>query len=136
MFFLPIRNRNHHPINIKTVVYKFFQFGQGKLLSFGKTLKFLISLANKTSHSCRKNYDLFSSNPSRPLNVTYEPLLDRVDQRQTAHNVQIHLIDLCKEFVCLGFYAVSTVFQLFNCDSSQIHVSWTIFNQYLTGPLS
>ena len=29
-------------------------------------------------------------------------------------------------FVCLGFYAVSTVFQLFNSDSSQIHVSWTI----------
>ena len=39
-------------------------------------------------------------------------------------------------FVCLGFYAVSTVFQLFNSDSSQIHVSWTIFNQYLTSPLS
>ena len=39
-------------------------------------------------------------------------------------------------FVCLGFYAVSTVIQLFNGDSSQIHVSWTIFNQYLTSPLS
>ena len=36
----------------------------------------------------------------------------------------------------LEFYAVSTVFQLFNGDSSQIHVSWTIFNQYLTSPLS
>ena len=36
----------------------------------------------------------------------------------------------------LGFYAVSTVFKLFNGDSSQIHVSWTIFNQYLTSPLS
>ena len=34
------------------------------------------------------------------------------------------------------FYAVSTVFQLFNGDSSQIHVSWTTFNQYLTSPLS
>ena len=33
-------------------------------------------------------------------------------------------------FVCLGFYAISTVFQLFNGNSSQIHVSWTIFNQY------
>ena len=39
-------------------------------------------------------------------------------------------------FDCLGFYAVSTVFQLFNGKSSQIHVSWTIFNQYLTSPLS
>ena len=29
-------------------------------------------------------------------------------------------------FVCLGFYVVSTIFQLFNGDSSQIHVSWTI----------
>ena len=38
--------------------------------------------------------------------------------------------------VCLGFYPVSTVLQLFNGDSSQIHVSWTIFNQYLTSPLS
>ena len=39
--------------------------------------------------------------------------------------------------VCLGFYAVWTVFQLFNGFSSQIHVSWTIFlNQYLTSPLS
>ena len=37
---------------------------------------------------------------------------------------------------CLGFYVVSTVFNLSNGDSSQIHVSWTIFNQYLTSPLS
>ena len=36
--------------------------------------------------------------------------------------------------VCLGFYTVLTVFHLFNSDSSQIHVSWTIFNQYLTSP--
>ena len=35
-------------------------------------------------------------------------------------------------FVCLGFYTVSNVFQLFNGHKSQIHVSWTIFNQYLT----
>ena len=38
-------------------------------------------------------------------------------------------------FVCLvrlRSYAVSTVFQLFNEDSSQIHVSLTIFNQFLT----
>ena len=27
-----------------------------------------------------------------------------------------------------GFYDVSAVFQLFIGDSSQIHVSWTIFN--------
>ena len=37
---------------------------------------------------------------------------------------------------CLGFYALSTVFQLFNSDRSQIHVSWTIFNQLLTSQLS
>ena len=30
-------------------------------------------------------------------------------------------------FVCLGFYTVSTVFQLFKGDSSQIHVSWPFF---------
>ena len=38
-----------------------------------------------------------------------------------------------------GLYAVSTVFQLFNGDNSQIHVSWTFFfffNQYLTSSLS
>ena len=39
-------------------------------------------------------------------------------------------------FVCLGFYAVLIVFQLFNGNSSQIHVSGIIFNQYLTSPLS
>ena len=39
-------------------------------------------------------------------------------------------------FVCFKFYAVSKVFQLFNGNSSQTHVSWTIFNQYLTNPLS
>ena len=35
--------------------------------------------------------------------------------------------------VYLGFYAVSTVFQLFNDDSSQIHVPWTFssLTQYL-----
>ena len=36
----------------------------------------------------------------------------------------------------LGFNAVSTVFQLFNTDISHIHVSWTIFKQCLTSPLS
>ena len=35
-----------------------------------------------------------------------------------------------------GFYTVSTAFQLLNGNSLQIHVSWTIFNQYLTSPLS
>ena len=35
-----------------------------------------------------------------------------------------------------GFYAVSTVFQFFKDDSSQIRVSWTIFNHYLNSPLS
>ena len=27
---------------------------------------------------------------------------------------------------CLGFYAISIVFQLFNSDSSQIHASWSV----------
>ena len=35
-------------------------------------------------------------------------------------------------YVCLGFYAIPTVFQLFTSNSSQIHASLTIFNQYLT----
>ena len=30
---------------------------------------------------------------------------------------------------CLGFLAISTIFQLFNSNSSQIHVPWTILNQ-------
>ena len=36
-----------------------------------------------------------------------------------------------KKLFCLGFYAVSIVFQSLNADSSQIHVFWTIFNHYL-----
>ena len=36
--------------------------------------------------------------------------------------------------VCVG--AIKTVFHLFNGDSSQIRVSWTICNQYLNSPLS
>ena len=39
-------------------------------------------------------------------------------------------------FVDFGFYAVSTVFQSFDGYSSQIHVSLTVINQYLTSPLS
>ena len=39
-------------------------------------------------------------------------------------------------FVSLEFYTVLTVFQLLNGYSSQIRVSWTTFNQYLTSPLS
>ena len=38
-------------------------------------------------------------------------------------------------YACLWFYAISTVFQISNGDSSQIHVSWNISNQYLTSPL-
>ena len=40
------------------------------------------------------------------------------------------LVKLVK--VCLGFYAVSTVFQIFNGYSLQIHVTWITSNQYLT----
>ena len=45
------------------------------------------------------------------------------------------MLSLSKPSVCLGFYAGSAVFQLLNGDSSQIHVSWTIFNQYLITPV-
>ena len=45
-----------------------------------------------------------------------------------------HDLLACKR-VCFWFYAVLKVFQFFNGDSSQIHGSWTIFNQYLTSPL-
>ena len=39
--------------------------------------------------------------------------------------------------LCLvEFYTASSVFQLLNGDGSQLHVSWTIFNQYLTSTLS
>ena len=38
--------------------------------------------------------------------------------------------------VCFGFYGVSTVFQLFNGDSLQIDISWTIPDQHFTSHLS
>ena len=40
--------------------------------------------------------------------------------------------------VCKGLYAVSTIYmyQLFNGNSSQIHVSWTTSKHNLTSPLS
>ena len=44
---------------------------------------------------------------------------------------------LAQERFVFWFYDVqSTVFQYFKCDSSQIHVSWAIFNQYLNSLLS
>ena len=46
------------------------------------------------------------------------------------------VISFLIKFGCLGFYTVSTVLQLFNGDGPQIHVSWAIFDQYLTSPLS
>ena len=47
-----------------------------------------------------------------------------------------HIIPMTVKFICLGFYVVLAVFQLFNGDSSQTHVSGTIFYQYFTSPLS
>ena len=44
-----------------------------------------------------------------------------------SRGLYFHIL-LYSEFVCLEFYAVSTVLQ--------IRVSWTIVNQYLTSPLS
>ena len=40
-------------------------------------------------------------------------------------NLVVTLCMIC--FFCLGVYGISTVFQLFNGDSSPIYVSWTIF---------
>ena len=58
-------------------------------------------------------------------------ILDPLDQKQY-HPMTV----IAKLFVCLGVYAVSTVFKLLNSDSSQIHVSWIIFNQYINSLLS
>ena len=62
----------------------------------------------------------------------------RKNRTSLANRLQLSTMNmkLFELFVCLGFYTVSMVFQLFNSDSSQIHVSWTIFNQYLTSPLT
>ena len=46
------------------------------------------------------------------------------------------LLSAVSLLLCLGFYAVSTVIHLFNGNSSQTPVSWTISTQYLTSPLS
>ena len=43
---------------------------------------------------------------------------------------------LFRDLIVFRVCAVSTVFQLFSGDSSQIHISWTILYQYLTSPLS
>ena len=56
------------------------------------------------------------------------------------HNVLDHVTGSIQNgntlgIVCLWFYTVSTVLQLFNTDSSKIHVSWS-FNQCFTNPLS
>ena len=56
--------------------------------------------------------------------------------RGILHVVKSLRLSFVLKFVCLEFYTKSIVFQLFNCNSLQIHVSWTIFNQYLTSPLS
>ena len=48
---------------------------------------------------------------------------------------QVHDYVVFLWFACVGFYALSRVFQLFNDDSSQIHFLWTIYNQYLNSPL-
>ena len=44
-------------------------------------------------------------------------------------NFNIETSDQSFYFVCFGFYAISTVFQLFKGYSSQILVCWTVFNQ-------
>ena len=56
--------------------------------------------------------------------------------RGILHVVKSLRLSFVLKFVCLEFYTKSIVFPLFNCNSLQIHVSWTIFNQYLTSPLS
>ena len=52
-------------------------------------------------------------------------------------NQKFYFFEFCTvELACLRFYTLSTVFQLFNGDSSQILVSWIIYNQYLISPIS
>ena len=56
-------------------------------------------------------------------------LLTSILQNILSHKTIVKIMDSGDRgtIVCFGFYAVSTVFQLFNSNSSQIHVSWTIF---------
>ena len=56
--------------------------------------------------------------------VPVETPSSSVDAPVLAEKSQYRLVK--QLFVYLEFYAISTVFQLFNGDSSQIHASWTI----------
>ena len=80
------------------------------------------------------NYIVASFNHmTRVDDVFLRQLVDRGENRDglwafsevTEGKLQIRIL-VAINFICLGFYAESTVFQLFYCDSSQIHVSWTI----------
>ena len=74
--------------------------------------------------------------------VTNEVETMELDKKDTSNdsanndgdNYDVKFIGELK-FVCLGFYVVSMVFQLFNSDTSQMNVFWTnFFNQCLTSP--
>ena len=64
------------------------------------------------------------------MNATTIKFAEQGMESYTLYSQVLHALD---SFVCLGFYAVSTVFQLFNGDSSTIYVSWTIL--FLTSTL-
>ena len=63
-------------------------------------------------------------------NTKYLPSAKCFELGQPARTAHAHTFSQRNHRVCLfylGFYAVSKVFQLFKSDSSQIHVSWTIY---------
>ena len=72
---------------------------------------------------------IFQTRGSIPLYWSQRPNLKYMPQ------AQLHTANHVSLFV-LVFYAVSTVFQLFNGDSSQIHNTWTIFSSPEHGMLS
>ena len=71
---------------------------------------------------------------------TSEPGLVLVKPRKDMNNVRCRrdITDILLKLAQNTFQSTSltTVFQLFNGNSPQIHVSWTIVNQFLTSPLS
>ena len=92
-----------------------------------RTLVIFVVGVDERSDGTKRAVD-FESAPSAGLYVLiYWP-------KSVLNAMKMYLWTL-KKFNCLWFYAVSTVFQLFNGDSSQIHVSWTIFDQYLISPI-
>ena len=82
------------------------------------------------------------SHVSREIRISQTPeehlckIISKSDQQFKRRRIFKNFFKSVCLFVCLRFYIISTVFQILNSDSSQIHASWTIFNQYLTSSLS